>query len=101
MTMTTKDKVDSLSLDLRHKSGVTANDFVREYCKVFRDYAYATEDGSINEFEKLITHVLGMYIYQMRRAEIIGLDADPRKFVNAFENGEEESPFAVDSKGES
>ena len=34
--------------------------FIERYCEVFRPHAYATADGGMNEFEKLITHVLTM-----------------------------------------
>lgn len=84
--MKTSEKVKKFDKGLRHKSGMNSNEFIRRYCKTFRDYAYATKDDSLNEFEKLITHVLGMYVYHKRRSEIMGLDTDPRKFVRAYED---------------
>ena len=85
----TSEVVDKLDGGLRHKSGLGQNDFVKHYCKLFRAYAYATNDDSWNEFEKLITHVLGQYIYWLRMAEILKLPSDPREFVWAFDRAEE------------
>jgi len=73
-------------LGLRHKAGMTSNEFIRRYCEVFRPFAYATKDDSLNEFEKLITHVLNMYSYQRRRAEILGLPSDPRDSIESVED---------------
>lgn len=80
-----KTKFD-FDLGLRHKSGMTANEFVRRYCEVFRDHAYATPDDSINEFEKLITHVLNMLCYHKRRSALLGMDSDPRSDVRRIED---------------
>ena len=66
-------------LGLRHKPEITEKEFIRRYCEVFRPYAYATKDDSLNEFEKLITHVLNMYVYERKRAELLGLPSDPRE----------------------
>lgn len=76
----------NFDLGLRHKSGMTANEFIRRYCEVFRPYAYATCDDSLNEFEKLITHCLSMLCYHKRRAELLGLPVDPRESVEAIED---------------
>lgn len=75
----------NFDLGLRHTSGITSNEFIRRYCEVFRPYAYATRDDSLNEFEKLITHVLGMLCYHKRRAELLGLPTDPRDSIEAIE----------------
>jgi len=91
MNETTRERVRKLDRNLRHKSGITANDFVSVYCPVLATHAYATRDSSINEMEKTLTHVLGMYIYHKRFCEILGFDTDPRKFVNAFEDAEIQS----------
>lgn len=85
---TTKEKVSKLDKNLRHKSGTTADKFVETYCPVLAEHAYATRDGSINEMEKTLCHVLGMLIYHKRQAEILGLDPDPRDFVWAYEQAE-------------
>lgn len=84
--MRTKSRVKSLDKNLRH-SPTKTDDFVSQYCETFREFAYATRDDSINEFEKLITHVLGMNIYYARYFEIIGHteNFDPREFVDHFE----------------
>lgn len=88
--MKTKDKVSKLDKNLRHKSGATANDFVATYCPMLRDHAFATQDDSINEMEKTLTHSIGMLIYYKRFAQILGLTTngnfDPRDFVDAYEN---------------
>jgi len=95
--MKTKDIVAKLDKGLRHKSGVKQADFVTHYCKIFSNHAYATSDGSWNEFEKTITHVLGMMLYYKRFCEIMGFKGvdgdgfDPRDFVQSFENAEENS----------
>lgn len=73
-------------LGLRHQEGMTANEFIRRYCEVFRPYAYATRDDSLNEFEKLITHVLAMLCYHRRRAVLLGLPGDPRDGVESIED---------------
>lgn len=78
-------KFDS-DLGLRHKAGMTANEFIRRYCEVFRPFAYATRDDNLNEFEKLITHVLDMLRYHERRAELLGLPRDPRDSIEAIED---------------
>lgn len=83
--MNKRTKYD-FDLGLRHKSGMTANEFIRRYCEVFRPYAYATQDDSLNEFEKLITHVLEMLCYHKRRAELLGLPKDPRYSIAAIED---------------
>ena len=83
--MTEPTKYD-FDLGLRHKSGTTANEFIRRYCEVFRPFAYATQDDSINEFEKLITHVLEMLCYHKRRADLLGLPKDPRDSIEAIED---------------
>lgn len=89
--MNTKEKVDKLDLNLRHKTGMNSNKFIEEYCKVFSHYAYATRDGSLNEFEKEIVHVLGMLIYYKRFCEIMGfvdegeVNFDPRMTVWKYE----------------
>lgn len=76
-------------LGLRHVAGMTPDEFVRRYCEVFRPHACATRDDSINEFEKLITHVLNMLQYHRRRAELLGLPTDPRDDVIAIEDAME------------
>lgn len=73
-------------LGLRHKPNMTSNEFIRRYCEVFRPYCYATQDDSLNEFEKLITHVLDMLQYHKHRAKLLGLPADPRDSINAIED---------------
>ena len=73
-------------LGLRHKPGMTSNDFIKRYCEVFRKHAYATQDDSLNEFEKLITHVLDMLCYHQRRSELLGLDTDPRGDIERIED---------------
>jgi len=88
----TKETVAKLDLNLRHKSGMTGDKFIAEYCKVFRKYACATRDDSLNELEKEITHVLGMLIYYRRFCEILGFSGidefDPREFVWRFEDSQ-------------
>ena len=74
--------MNDFDLGLRHKAGMTSSEFIKRYCEVFRPYAYASRDDSLNEFEKLITHVLHMYVLQRKRAEVLGLDRDPRDFFN-------------------
>lgn len=76
-------------LELRHVPGMTANEFIRRYCEVFRPFAHATRDDSLNEFEKLITHVLAMYVRQQRRAELLGLPKDPRDSIEAIDEAVE------------
>ena len=94
--MRTREFVAKLNLNLRDKPGISAGEFIERYCDVFSKYAYATRDGSLNEFEKEITHVLGMMIYYKRFCEIMGFrgeggkDFDPRYFVWAFESKQEE-----------
>lgn len=73
-------------LGLRHKTGMTSNEFIRRYCEVFRPFAYATQDDSLNEFEKLITHVLDMLCYHKKRSELLGLPTDPRDSIEAIED---------------
>lgn len=73
-------------LGLRHKEGMTSNEFIRRYCEVFRPHAYATRDDSLNEFEKLITHVLNMLQYHQHRARLLGLPDDPRGSIRAIED---------------
>jgi len=88
--MKTKDLVKSFQLDLRHKSGVKQEDFVKAYCEVLREHAYASPDDSWNELEKTLVHVLGMMVYYRRALEILGVkDSDPRDFVNEYEECEE------------
>ena len=88
----TKEKVGKLDLNLRHESGVTSEEFISKYCEVFSKYAFATRDGSLNEFEKEITHVLGMYIYYRRFCEILGFadinEFDPREYVWKFDDAQ-------------
>ena len=85
--MSTKEKAEKFDLGLRHKSDITSDKFIQEYCKVFREYAFATQDDSLNEFEKLITHVLSMLVYYRRFTQItVGNDFDPRELVWAFED---------------
>lgn len=91
--MKTKEKVRKLDKYLRDKTGATANDFVKAYCPVLAEHAYATRDGSINEMEKTLCHVVGQLIYYKRLTEILGFGDidkgfDPRKFVNAYEERE-------------
>lgn len=69
---------NEFDLNLRHKPGMTAAEFIRRYCEVFRPYAFATQDNSLNEFEKLITHVLHIMCHHKRRSAMVGLPADPR-----------------------
>lgn len=84
----TSTKFD-FDLGLRHKPGMTSNEFIRRYCEVFRPYAYATRDDSLNEFEKLITHVLAMLCYHQRRSELLGMSVDPRDDIEAIEDAQE------------
>lgn len=77
-------------LGLRHRSGMTASKFIEEYCKVLRHYAFATQDDSLNEFEKLLNHVLNMLRYHQRRAEMIGLPPDPRDSIWNIEDAQHE-----------
>lgn len=62
-----------LDLGLRDVSGMDSDTFITRYCEVFREHAYATQDGGINEFEKLITHVLGMKIHYSNITKLLGL----------------------------
>ena len=89
--MSTKLITRKFDLNLRHKSGMTSDQFIKEYCEVFRGHAVATQDSSLNEFEKLITHVLAMKEYYKRAAHILGLPkaTDPRDLVWAVEDTEE------------
>ena len=85
---TTKQKVRKLDKYLRDKPGMTSDKFIAEYCPVLAEHAYATHDGSLNEMEKTLTHVVGMLIYYKRFAEIMGFrseDFDPRNVVNTYE----------------
>jgi len=85
--MKTKEIVTSLDAGLRHKSGMAQKDFVAHYCEVFRPHAYATNDDSWNEFEKLITHALGMKMYYRRALDLLGYGGlDIREFVNELED---------------
>lgn len=100
MTLT-KDRVRKLDRNLRHKSDTTAAQFIEEYCKLLRDHAYATADGSLNEMEKTLTHVVGMLIYYQRFTEIMGFSTgvdgfDPRDFVNEFEQYEQDTRTGVE-----
>ena len=79
-----KTKFD-FDLGLRHKSGMTSDEFIRRYCEVFRKHAFAKQDDSLNEFEKLITHVLNMNAYHQRRSALLGLSNDPREAVSSIE----------------
>lgn len=91
MTDTTpaSDETKNFDLELRHVPGMTASEFIFRYCEVFRPFAYATRDDSLNEFEKLITHVLSMYVHQKRRAEMLGLPSDPRDSIEAINDAVE------------
>lgn len=78
-------KVD-MDLGLRHQPGVTPDEFIARYCEVFREHAHATQDDSLNEFEKLITHVLNMKIHYARVFELLGLkEADVRTIREVLE----------------
>ena len=89
--MKTKEIVKGLDKGLRHRSGISDQARVEAYCKVFRVHAYATNDDSWNELEKLITHVLGMNLYYKRFMEIIGMKTlDPRDVVWDFEDRQED-----------
>lgn len=68
----------NFDLGLRHVSGMTSDEFIRRYCEVFRPFAYATEDNSLNEFEKLITHVLSLLECHRMRAKLLSMSVDPR-----------------------
>ena len=87
--MNTKEQVAKNELNLRHENGMTSDEFIKRYCKIFREHAYATPDDSLNEFEKLIVHVLSQYVYCKRFLEINGFDQDPRYFVWAYDDLEE------------
>jgi len=65
---------------------MTEKEFIRRYCEVFRHHAYATRDDSLNEFEKLITHVLNMLQYHQKLAGMLGMPSDPRDSVEAIED---------------
>ena len=56
-------------LGLRHKEGMTAEKFIKQYCEVFRPYAYATKDDKI-----LDTH--GGSFTHARAAHDMGFDLD-------------------------
>jgi len=91
--MDTREIVKALEGDIRHKNGSTGDDFVKHYTEAFAPYAYATHDGSWNQLEKQITHVLGMSIYQRRLLEILGFDdgddgLDPRELVWEYDAAE-------------
>ena len=75
-------------LGLRHKPGITSDDFIRLYCPVLRPYAFATPDDSLNEFEKLLAHVVNMLCYHRRLCELLNMPEDPRDGVEAIESAE-------------
>lgn len=81
--MTTKFDHD---LGLRHRDGVKPEDFVRAYCQMLRPHAYATQDGSWNELEKTLAHILDMLCYHKRLCELLGMPADPRESVRRLEH---------------
>jgi len=91
--MTTKDKVIKLDKRLRDKPGMTSDKFIKEYCPVLANHAYATYDGTMNEMEKTLCHVVSMLIYYDRFAEILGFGNeegfDPRDFVDPYEEQQE------------
>lgn len=93
--MNTKEKVKKLDKHLRDMSGITASDFIAQYCPVLAEYAYATRDNSLNEMEKTLTHVLGMLIYYRRFTEIMGFFYDDgfnvRDVVDTFEEKMQEN----------
>jgi len=86
--MKTKEIVSKLDKNIRHKAGATSNDFIKAYCPMLREHAYATQDDSLNEMEKTLTHSIGILIYYKKFAEILGLPADwdVRDFVDAYES---------------
>lgn len=67
------EKIDT-DLGLRHKSETNSDNFIEEYCKVFRPHCVVSEDGSLNELEKSITHVLNVKIAQSEILAAMGLE---------------------------
>ena len=76
-------------LGLRHKPNMTATKFIERYCEAFRPHAYATKDGGLNEFEKLITHVLDRLCYHQERARMLGLPDDPRDSIREIQEAQQ------------
>jgi hypothetical protein len=52
---------------LRHKTGVTPADYLKVFLEVGREFAYATQDDSWGEFEKLF-HIMALSLYDARQA---------------------------------
>lgn len=67
------ETTDGLDLGLRHESDMDCAKFISRYCEVFREHAYATQDDGLNEFEKLITHVLSLKIHYSNVIKLLGL----------------------------
>jgi hypothetical protein len=51
---------------LRHKTGVTTDDYLKAFLEVGREFAFATPDDSWGEFEKLF-HIMAMSLYDSKR----------------------------------
>ena len=77
---------EDTDLGLRHQADITPDIFIERYCEVFREHACATRDDSLNEFEKLITHVLNTKKHYDRIFELLNLDrADVFTLRNVLE----------------
>ncbi|MEN6621464.1 MAG: hypothetical protein ABFD50_07955 [Smithella sp.] len=51
---------------LRHKNGVTPEDYLKGFLEVGREFAFATKDDSWGEFEKLF-HIMALELYDLRK----------------------------------
>lgn len=79
---------DAIDLCLRHQSGMTVEKFIQAYTMITRQFGCATQDGSLNEFEKELTIIIRRMLVAERFLRRLGFPADIRARLYAIEEAE-------------
>lgn len=79
---------DLFDLGLRHKSGLTPYDYLKAWLNMLRPFAYAIEDDSWGEMEKLLCIVMRNYVrLKVAAGEAADALASPARAPAALEQG--------------
>ena len=71
---------DVIDRGIRHKADATPSDYLHSFLRISRPLAYATRDGTWQEFEKEFTTIVCRMVKAERAAEAAGLPGyEPEK----------------------
>lgn len=99
---TPKEIEDLVDIGLRHRKGKEPYDYLEQWLKVGRCFAYATKDDSWGEFEKLFSIIIKRVVLAERELEQLKNPNGKWRMESYGLDGEEPYGFHIrDEKGKS